>query len=123
LKAIVFLVIAGVVGLMAYLGLRGECPSTTAVLSETACLRDGQFPAAVCQTIFERAEAVTRAAPTIYPSEQDCLRDFERCIRSGHTQGFTPVPAGFCVATSGGEITWQEPLYRRINAQPVGSSR
>ncbi len=90
---------------------------------EADCRRSGSLSQAACATVFAQAERVMRPAAPVYPSEQRCLQDYERCVRSAHTQGFTPVPAGFCVAVEGGQVTRQEPVYRRINAQASGTSR
>ncbi len=115
MKVVVALVIAGVAGLMAFVFWRGECAGGSVVTSQAQCLRTSGFSAATCEAIFEAAERVTRAAATVYPMRDRCLQDYERCVPSSQTQGFTPVPAGFCVTASASAVTRREPVYRRIN--------
>jgi uncharacterized protein YgiB involved in biofilm formation len=121
LKPLVVIVIVGVAGLMGYLAATGECPHGVAVFSEEGCLRDGRLAPALCREAFARADAVARQSNTIYPHEWRCLQDFDRCLRSTITQGFTPVPAGFCLRAEGGQLVAQTPLYRRINTAPAGA--
>ncbi|MGL4440343.1 MAG: DUF1190 domain-containing protein, partial [Bosea sp. (in: a-proteobacteria)] len=74
-----------------------------------------------CTLIFRAADDVTKRSNTTFPNQQACQADYERCVPSGINQGFTPVPAGFCVIASGGSISRQEPVYRRTSAAQVGS--
>jgi uncharacterized protein YgiB involved in biofilm formation len=121
LKVVVVLLIAGVVGVMVFMAWRGECPGGSVVFSESQCRQSGSFDAAVCGLIFRSADDVAQRANTTYSNQQACQVDYERCTPSGINQGFTPVPAGFCVSAKGGSIVRQEPVYRRINAAHVGS--
>ncbi len=121
MKFIVILLVVGVAGVMAFMAWRGECPGGSVVFSESQCRQSGSFDANICGLIFRAADSVLARASTVYSDEQNCMRDHERCVRSARTQGFTPVPAGFCVQVGGGEITRQEPVYRRINAAQAGS--
>lgn len=121
MKALVFVLIAGVAGLMFYLALRGDCADGVATYGEASCLSEGRLPADICRMAHARAAQVTAEAATVYPSEARCLQDYAICRHSAVTQGWTPEPAGFCIRHAGGAITAQTPLYRRINAAELGS--
>jgi uncharacterized protein YgiB involved in biofilm formation len=122
MKLIVLLFISGVVGLMGYFALRGECPGSVVVMSEDQCAASGSVSRAACGTIFREADRVTQASATVFTDLQRCQANHDRCVPSSVTQGFAPVPAGFCVTTNGDAVTRQEPIYRRSNAPRIGGN-
>ena len=122
MRIVVFLLIAGVAAFMGFLALRGECPGGTIVMSEAQCRAASGVSAAACATVFRDADRITRAAATVFSDEQRCLASHDACTRSSVVQGFTPVPAGFCIAVNGDAVTRQEPVYRRSNAPLIGGN-
>jgi hypothetical protein len=122
-KAIVVLLIVGVAGFMAYRAFAGECQGGHVFTSEAQCRQSGAISTVACATVFGQADSVTGRGATVFSSEQLCLGSHDACVRSSVAQGFTPVPAGFCVKASGNSVTSQEPVYRRINAPQAGGQR
>ena len=122
MRIVVFLLIAGVAAFMGFIALRGECPGGSIVMSEAQCRAASTLGVEACATVFRDAERITRAAPTVFTDEQRCLAGHDACIRSSVVQGYTPVPAGFCVVASGNAVTRQEPVYRRSNAPRIGGN-
>ncbi len=122
MKLIGLLFIAGVVGLMGFFALRGECPGGVVVISEDQCAASGSVSRTACRTIFRDADRVTQASGTVFSDLQRCQANHDRCVPSSVTQGFAPVPAGFCVTAIGDAVTRQEPVYRRSNAPQIGGN-
>ncbi len=119
MKVIILLFIAGVAGVMGWFFLRGECRGGKVVVSEAQCRQTAGFDAATCAAVFARAESVIRNSHAIYIDRERCLQTYARCIPHP-VNGFTPVPEGFCVITSGGTIQSQTPVYRVGHAQRIG---
>jgi hypothetical protein len=122
MKAIVFLLIAGVASLMAYFALRGECPGGTVVMSEAQCVQSRAFEAATCAAIFGRSAELVRSSATVYADRERCLQRHTGCAPHANVGMFAPIPDGFCVSVSGGRIASQEPVYRAPNAARVGGN-
>ncbi len=122
MRIVVFLFIAGVAAFMGFIALRGECPGGAIVMSASQCRAASAMSAEACATVFRDADRITRAAATVFTDEQRCLAGYDACTRSSVVQGFTPVPAGFCVVVTGSTITRQEPIYRRVNAPRIGGN-
>ncbi len=122
MRIVVFLLIAGVAAFMGFIALRGECPGRTIVMSEARCRATATVSAEACATVFRDADRITRTAATVFTDEQRCLASHDACIRSSVVQGFTPVPAGFCITVNGNTVTRQELIYRRSNAPQIGGN-
>jgi uncharacterized protein YgiB involved in biofilm formation len=86
------------------------------VTGEAQCRQSAGLSVAACAAVMNAADQVARGAATVFSTLDQCRERFEACIRSAVADGFTPVPAGFCVEASGSTITRQEPIYRRDNA-------
>lgn len=116
MKPLLLLLVAAVAGLMAYVGLRGECRDGVIVTGAAQCRQSAALSTAACEAVMTAADQLSRSAATVFSTLDQCRERFEACIRSAVADGFTPVPVGFCVAASGSSITRQDPIYRRENA-------
>ena len=117
MKAVVFLVIAGIAGLMAYFAFVGECPGGAIVRSEEQCRGEAGLSLNLCRTVFARANEVARNANSVYQDPMACSVQFGQCLpHATLIGGYVPAPAGFCIKTTNDELTAMEPLYRRAPA-------
>jgi uncharacterized protein YgiB involved in biofilm formation len=116
MKYIVFSIILGVAGLMAFWWFRGECPGGRVVTSIETCRTAQGFEPAFCAEVFRRAVTVARTSSTVYTDQMACRNDYGDCLpHATNRAGFVPRPAGFCVsADSDGRIATMEPVYRRL---------
>jgi uncharacterized protein YgiB involved in biofilm formation len=118
IRAGVVLVILGVAGVMLWQAVRGECPGGTIVRSEAQCASEAGLGGALCGRIFERANAVARAAATVYTDREECFRIFGNCLdHATVVGGYAPRPAGFCVQTDGAALQSMVPVYRAAAAR------
>jgi uncharacterized protein YgiB involved in biofilm formation len=118
MRAVVFLIIAGIAGVMAYLMFIGECPGGSVVRSEEQCSASGGFSGDLCRTIFARANDVARNSGSVYPDPLKCAAQFGACLPHATVVGnFVPTPYGFCVKTNGNALVSMEPVYRTASAQ------
>ncbi len=117
IRAVAFLVIAGVGGLLAYLAFVGECPGGRIVFSESQCRGEAGFDGAFCRLVFSRAEQVARSSGSVYMDQNSCAREYGACLPHSGTNGFVPRPVGFCVAGGGDSVTRMTPIYRQFQAQ------
>ncbi|MCZ8187867.1 MAG: DUF1190 domain-containing protein [Beijerinckiaceae bacterium] len=120
MKIIVFALILGIAGAMAFFAFRGECPDGQVFASEQACLAAGQLPPALCRQGFAEAQRAAREDQAPFATQDECLRQFPRCQPHGAVaSGFVPVPRGACIAASGKG----RPVYQRIGSgsEPRGS--
>jgi uncharacterized protein YgiB involved in biofilm formation len=116
MKAVVILVIAAVAGLMAYVAFIGECPGGIAIRSEQECA--ASFNETICRTVFSRAKDVAENSATVFMNPIECSTQFGTCLDNAKvTGGYSPRPVGFCVRTSGNDVTGMEPLYQRAGAR------
>jgi uncharacterized protein YgiB involved in biofilm formation len=120
MKVVVFALILGIAGAMAWFAFRGECPDGQVFATEGACVASGRFPADFCRRAFAEARRVATEDQAPFSTQDDCLRQFPRCQPHAAVMGgFVPVPRGTCVA-SGRE---GRPVYQRIGSgsEPRGS--
>lgn len=121
LKVIVFLLIAGIAGVMGFMAWRGECASGYVFATVDECAAQGSFRPEACREMFTMAAETVGHAATVFPTEQACRDQFEVCIPHKMVSGFTPVPAAYCVSRVRSRMMPPEPIYRRINTTPVRS--
>jgi uncharacterized protein YgiB involved in biofilm formation len=118
IRAVVFLVIAGVAGLMGYVALVGECPGGAVVRSQEQCNDTSGFSRDICAAVFARALDVARNAGTVYTDRNACFREFGNCLdHATVVGGHVPQPAGFCVKVAGGTLAAILPVYRGAAAR------
>jgi uncharacterized protein YgiB involved in biofilm formation len=117
-RAIPFTLIGGVAAFMAYMAFRGECPGGVVVMSEEKCRTESGLSADLCRTVYSRAVTVARNAGTVFVDESKCSQQYGPCLPHATVLGsFVPVPAGFCVQSSGGRLTDMTPVYRPFVTQ------
>jgi uncharacterized protein YgiB involved in biofilm formation len=118
IRAVVFLVIAGVAGLMAYLAYVGECPGGTVVRSPEQCATASGLGPDICHAVFAQALDVARRAGAVYTDRNACFREFGNCLdHATVVGGYVPQPAGFCVNVAGGRLASMIPVYRGAAAR------
>jgi Protein of unknown function (DUF1190) len=118
MRAVVFLIIAGIAGVMAYLMFIGECAGGTVVRSEEQCSRSSGLSGELCRTIFSRANDVARNSGSVYPDGLKCAAQFGACMPHATLTGnFVPTPYGFCIRANGNALVSMEPVYRIASAQ------
>ncbi|MGL4634519.1 MAG: DUF1190 domain-containing protein [Beijerinckiaceae bacterium] len=118
MRAVVFLIIAGIAGVMAYLMFVGECTGGTVVRTEEQCQKSSGLSGDLCRTIFSRANDVARNSGAVYPDPMKCAEQYGPCMpHATVATAFVPVPYGFCVKTNGNALVSMEPVYRTASAQ------
>ncbi|MGL5116729.1 MAG: DUF1190 domain-containing protein [Beijerinckiaceae bacterium] len=118
MRAIPFVLIGGVAAFMATMAFRGECPGGVVVTSEENCRATGGVSAGLCSTVYSRAVDVARNSGSVYQDEAKCSQQYGSCLPHGRVLGsFVPVPAGFCVQSSGDLLTEMTPVYRLFVTQ------
>ncbi|MFM9974167.1 MAG: hypothetical protein ACKVON_06275 [Beijerinckiaceae bacterium] len=116
IKAITLLILAGIVGVMAYLAFTGECVGGNVVRSEEHCLE--KLPQGLCRAVFAQAKGVAQHSNSVYTDPVECAIQFGPCLpHATILSGYVPVPAGFCVKSSGSTLNEMIPVYRRISAR------
>jgi uncharacterized protein YgiB involved in biofilm formation len=116
MKAVAILLIAGITGFMAYLGLVGECPGGTVVRSQQQCRE--ALSQVICEAIFARAKDVAENSNTVYMNPTECSAVFGSCMNNLRVVGgYSPTPARFCVKSSGNTVTSIDPIYQRAGAR------
>lgn len=113
MKAIVFLIIAGIAGLIGYKVLTPQCAGGAVVVSAAACEATTGFDRAFCQRAFAQEEAAIRNAGNMFADQQTCSVKFLNCIPfPGGVHGWTPKPSGFClVRGADGAVARMTPIY------------
>lgn len=110
LKALVFLIVAGVAGLLAWSFFQPECQGGSVVSTQAACMALPGFSPRDCEQAFERA----RMQASVYPNRQDCEQAFPVCDeRRSAPIGFSPRPAAYCVWKGAGGEGLGQPVFKR----------
>jgi hypothetical protein len=110
LRALVFLIIAGVGGLLAWSAFQPECQGGSVVSTRQACLALAGFEARDCDQAFERA----RMQASVYPNRQDCEQAFPVCEeRRVAPIGYSPRPVAYCVWKGAGGEGLGQPIFKR----------
>jgi uncharacterized protein YgiB involved in biofilm formation len=108
--------VATAIGTILY---RGDCPGGVSVTSEAQCQSQTGLGADLCRQVFASAREIAQRSSSVYPDQFRCAQQFGACMPHATVQmAFVPVPAGFCVATTGGRITSIDPFYQPAAASP-----
>lgn len=113
MKALVFLIIAGIAGLIGYRVLTPQCAGGAVVTSAAVCESTAGFTRAFCQQAFAQEETAIRNAGTLFADQQTCSEKFLICMPfPGGVHGWTPKPSGYClVRGADGAIARMTPVY------------
>jgi hypothetical protein len=107
-RALVFILIAGVAGVMGWFAVQPECAGK-AVASQESCEVLPGLSTQECAAAFNRA----RRDATVYPNRDACERDGHAiCDLHVTVIGFTPRPEQYCVAREESGTT-AAPIYRK----------
>lgn len=118
MRAVVFLIMAGIAGVMGYLMFVGECAGGTVVRSPEQCSQSSGLSGELCRIIFAHANEVARNSGAVYPDPLKCAEQYGPCMpHATVATAFVPVPYAFCVKNSGNALLSMVPVYRTAAAQ------
>jgi hypothetical protein len=112
MRNIIFLLITGIAGFMAWLWLQPVCAGGALVKDEAACRATAGFDAAFCRDVFSRTAGIAEKGAT-YSSRDACLDEFPNCDSAPGAQRWYARPASWCVVRSGAVASRIEPQYEK----------
>lgn len=115
MRFVVFAVIAGIAGFMAWQWLQPVCAGGVIVANEQACRAAAGFDAVFCRDAMTEAAAVARRSGGTYATQSQCLARYPVCIERSDVAGWAPKPVGYCLRKlSSGAIGPIEPQYSTV---------
>lgn len=101
MKRLVFFMILGALGLMAYVwSSGGDCQGGREFATIEACDQAGERPRDCRDWFAEANRSLARRGP-FHMAEADCIAAHGACQRADVAAGFTPRATGFCVIGQG----------------------